>query len=45
MGPTSRSMEDSGTKYDLMNCGSPTQEFSKEKNMTMWPRDVLVIFW
>ena len=32
-------MEDSGTKCDLMNCGSHTQEFSKEKNMTMWPRD------
>ena len=32
-------MEDSDTKCDLMNFWCPTQEFSKEKNMTMWPRD------
>ena len=32
-------MEDSGAEDDL-NCGSLDQEISKEKNVSMWPRDL-----
>ena len=39
MDPTSRNMEDSGTKCDLMNCGGLAQEVSEEKNIIMLPRD------
>ena len=37
MGLTSRSMEDSGAKYALINCG--VQKVSGENIVSMWPRD------
>ena len=40
MGHTSINMEDSGAKFDLMNCGGRlTQDVSEEKNLNMLPRD------
>lgn len=38
MDNTSRSMEGSGTEFDLMNSGGLAQEVTKEKN-NMWPGD------
>lgn len=43
MGHSSRNMEDSGVENDL-NCGGMAQEASKEKNFSMLPRDLFVIF-
>ena len=39
MGHTSRNIEDSSSKCELMNCGGLPQEVSEEKNFSVLPRD------